>query len=281
MDQDAHILNLTSASDVKRRRPRRENAAEKKRTINYCLRKSNGDMVPLCAKTFLSITCVGKKRLYNIVRHFSLTGRTRLENRGGSRQTNRAVEISNSIQDWISGYKGRVSHYGRGKSERVYLPPELNVVRMWRHWKKDRASKNCSISSLSKFKKHFYRDFNIGFGNPRSDVCSYCETKKNLIRQTTSPITKVQEHTQYRLHKQRAKKFYSIMGENDDGTVKICFDMQQNQPLPKLSVGEVFYSRQIWLYNLTFVRHDTVAQSRENVSIYMKPLLVLRVLRIL
>ena len=51
-------------------------------------------------------------------------------------------------------------------------------------------------------------------------------------------------------------------------TSKICFDMQQNQPLPKLSVGEVFYSRQIWLYNLTFVRHDTVAQSRENVSIY-------------
>ena len=101
MDQDAHILIFTSASNVKRRRPRRENAAEKKRTINYCLRKRNGDMVPLCAKTFLSITCVGKKRLYNIVRHFSLTGRTRLENIGGSRQTNRAVEISNIIRDWI------------------------------------------------------------------------------------------------------------------------------------------------------------------------------------
>lgn len=29
--------------------------------------------------------------------------------------------------------------------------------------------------------------------------------------------------------------------------------MEQNQPLPKLRVGEVFYARQIWVYNLTFV----------------------------
>ena len=80
-----------------------------------------------------------------------------------------------------------MSHYGRGKSKRIYLPPELNVVRMWRDWKKDRASKNCSISSLSKFKKHFYRDFNIGFGNPRSDVCSYCETKKKHDKANHKP----------------------------------------------------------------------------------------------
>ena len=63
----------------------------------------------------------------------------------------------------------------------------------WRDWKKDRASRNCSISSLSKFKKHFYRDSNINFD---------CATPR---------------------------------------IVKPCFDMQQNQPLPKLSVGEVFY----------------------------------------
>jgi len=33
--------------------------------------------------------------------------------------------------------------------------------------------------------------------------------------------------------------------------------MEQNQPLPKLSVSEVFYSRQVWIYNLTvMVRED-------------------------
>ena len=44
--------------------------------------------------------------------------------------------------------------------------------------------------------------------------------------------------------------------------------MQQNQPIPKLSVGEVFYARQIWLYNLTFVRHDQTVQNTDNIFIY-------------
>ena len=34
-----------------------------------------------------------------------------------------------------------------------------------------------------------------------------------------------------------------------------------------LSVGEVYYSRQVWLYNLTFVRHGW-SQNRDNVFIY-------------
>jgi len=29
--------------------------------------------------------------------------------------------------------------------------------------------------------------------------------------------------------------------------------MMQNQPIPKLSVTEVIYSRLVWVYNLTFV----------------------------
>jgi len=33
----------------------------------------------------------------------------------------------------------------------------------------------------------------------------------------------------------------------------ILLDMMQNQPLPKLSITKTFYSRQIWIYNLTFV----------------------------
>jgi len=45
--------------------------------------------------------------------------------------------------------------------------------------------------------------------------------------------------------------------------------MQQNQPLPKLSVGGVFYARQVWLYNLTIVRQaDDNTQSKGDVAIY-------------
>ena len=32
------------------------------------------------------------------------------------------------------------------------------------------------------------------------------------------------------------------MKEKNENIIKVCFDMQQNQPVPKLSVGEVFYT---------------------------------------
>jgi len=43
--------------------------------------------------------------------------------------------------------------------------------------------------------------------------------------------------------------------------------MEQNQPIPKLSVSEVFYSRQVWIYNLTvMVKEDH--QSKDNTHIF-------------
>lgn len=43
--------------------------------------------------------------------------------------------------------------------------------------------------------------------------------------------------------------------------------MMQTQPLPKLSVTDVFYSRQVWLYNLTFITSD-LNQKPENCILY-------------
>lgn len=44
------------------------------------------------------------------------------------------------------------------------------------------------------------------------------------------------------------------MGLQKEGIVTLCFDCQQNQPLPKLSVGEIFYSQQVWMYNCTVLQ---------------------------
>ena len=122
----------------------------------------------------------------------------------------------------------------------MYLLPELNVVKLWRNWKLHRNQDNMDISSLSKFKKIFYTKFNAGFGNPRTDVCSFCETQKKLIRKTFDMKLKAEEFAKYCLHKLRAKKFYSLMKEKNENVIKVCFDMQQNQPIPKLSVVKYF-----------------------------------------
>ena len=150
----------------------------------------------------------------------------------------------------------------------MYISPELNVVKLWRNWKLHRNQDNMDISSLSKFKKIFYTNFNDGFGNPSTDVCSFCETQKKLIRETFDMKLKVEKFANYHLHKLKAKNFYSFMKEKNKNIIKVCFDMQQNQPIPKLSVGDVFYAQQICLYNLTFVRHDQIVKNKDNIFIH-------------
>lgn len=89
-----------------------------------------------------------------------------VEKLGGRKQEQIDKDISEAIKNHIRSYKCRESHYSRSKC-RSYLPPELNVQKMYKAFC-DSTNLKCS---LSKYKKIFYQNFNIGFGNPHSDTC--------------------------------------------------------------------------------------------------------------
>lgn len=60
---------------------------------------------------------------------------------------------------------------------------------------------------------------------------------------------------QKELHLRKAQAFYdrmkqySELAKNDDTIEVLSFDFQQNLPLPHISVGDIFYARQLWVYN--------------------------------
>nr|CAH7721051.1 unnamed protein product [Callosobruchus chinensis] len=217
-----------------RRRTEPNNLNPKSVVTKYTVRKENG------------VTC---NRLAIVARYFLHTGEMPKERRGGDRSTLRDKEITDLIKAHIKTYKCRESHYSRNKTCRSYLPPELNINLMWKQYCDTHTEEQSC--SLAKFKKIFYNDLNLGFGNPHTDTCSTCKKFEVRIKQTQDSNKKGDLRTQLKLHKLRAKKFYQLMNKESPNTVKIIFDMQQNQPLPKLSVGEVFFTRQVWLYNLT------------------------------
>ena len=200
------------------------------------------------------------------MRYHNATGFSMPERRGGSRTKPCDDEVTVSIQSWISSYKCRESHYSRAKSTRSYLSPELSISKMWMAWEKKSEEQTQKLASISKFKRIFYMDFNLGFGNPRSDVCSFCTSLIEAVSCEKDPCEKQRKITELRVHRLRAKKFHQLIAEKKPGVINVTFDMQQNQPLPKLSIGEVFCARQVWLYNLTFVRQGE-SEGRENVDI--------------
>ena len=116
----------------------------------------------------------------------------------------------------------------------------------------------------------FTKEFNLGFGSPRSDVCGLCEKLRSKIKLCSDATEKKNMITEFMVHKRRAKYFYTLINRDDvlEPCLTVAFDMQQNQPLPKVSVSEAFYARQLWVYNLTFVIHKGRTQNKDQVFIY-------------
>ncbi len=182
--------------------------------------------------------------------------------------TGKEVEVTASIIRFIKRFPVESSHYGRGKCGRQYMNPELNIKKLWRMWKQERKNLALPLASVSKFDKIFRTSFNLSFKKPRVDVCPYCEETQNRIN---AGVDVPENRALMKLHRARAKRFYKILRESaaDSSNLCIAFDMQQNKPLPKTNVGEAYYSRQLWVHNLTFVVHNQARKQRKrNVHIY-------------
>lgn len=192
-------------------------------------------------------------------------GRSRPENCGGNRQHPQDVEVTGSIIDHIKKFPVTESHYGRDKSCKQYLSESFSVPKMWRLWKNERRTNKQPVASLSKYKRIFLDQFNLAFGNPKTDVCSRCVALKSKIK---AGIEERQSELELKLHELCAKKFYQLLSaaRDDRKTLAVSFDMEQNQPVPKIPITESFYARQLWVYNLTFVIHEPVRKCRTAVQ---------------
>ncbi|CAK1597457.1 unnamed protein product [Parnassius mnemosyne] len=273
IDQDKFLLKYMRISIPKRRSKVTKSVNYRKMSIAYFVPMENGAEVQVCSKTFQKITGTQRMRLLRVANAFLATGSQPKERRGGksAKQLEAIAEMTDLIKNDIMKYKCRESHYSRSKCSRSYLPPELNLKIMYEKFIENQKSISEKTCSLSKYKSVFYKNFNLGFGNPHEDTCSACKEFLIKIKNEKDLEKKNNIRTEYRLHKLRAKQFFSLLNDTeDDKVIKICFDCQQNQPLPKLSVGEVFYSRQAWLYNFCVMQHKPkTKQTKDGIEFYV------------
>lgn len=99
-----------------------------------------------------------------------------------------------------------------------------------------------SYISYISVKKSYYtyifnNNFNLGFGNPKSDTCARCTLGEDADHLSNAQIA-VQM-----MKADRSKAMSSTSSHF------ITFDLQKTMPLPKLSVSVAFYLRNLWLYN--------------------------------
>lgn len=105
------------------------------------------------------------------------------------------------------------------------------------------------------FSVHFKNNFNLSFGTPRTDTCQTCDRLKNLIDHETDQELKLQFELEKEIHISKAEVFYNDLklfvekAKSNKEIEVLSFDFQQNMLSPHIPCGDVFYKRQIWVYN--------------------------------
>ncbi|CAF4757729.1 unnamed protein product [Pieris macdunnoughi] len=207
--QDNFILKFSSIQEAKRKKN-----GKRTKAMKYYILGDKGAKVPGVLKRF-----------------YESGGQMPVENRGGDRNTYKFTAKKLSVQWFIESFKGQESQYCRSKNmHRVYLSAELNIRKMWRIY-------NESHEPDLQVKQHFLRNvfnkyYNIGFGTPRTDVCSTCTEIGERLKAEKDVANKNQFIIEKRIHRLKYKAFYRILQEAD-GLLTISFDCQKNQALPK------------------------------------------------
>lgn len=270
IQQDNFILKYCVVLKTSRRRPKTGLRSKKDMAVTYFVRKkSTGEAIPVCKSSFLGVLCLNKNRIQGVLKRHLRTGSVASENRGGDRHSLKFLERKQVVINFVKKFKPVESHYCRGKSNRQYLSSELNITKMWRMYTASVELTTHHVK-LSYFRNIFNTNFNIGFGSPRTDMCSTCLQLKEKIKMSKNEVEKSDLQTELKVHNMRAKAFFSLLKEDREGLKTFSFDCQKNQPLPKLPDQATYYSRQLYVYNFTVVIGSSKSKlNKENVHCYV------------
>ena len=222
----------------------------------------------VCKKAFYSIHGVTKHRVDRIASSLKIgiSAPPDLRGKHMNRPNKMPDAILQNIENHINSFPRRSSHYSRDKNDRkFFLPTELNISKMHRLYLEkyenevfqalQRGEEANSKVTYDFYNRIFLLNHNISFGTPRSDTCQTCDRLHNLMLAELDPENKKALQTKKHLHIRKSEMFYkklkevTALSKEDETTEVLCFDFQQNLPLPHVPAGDVFYKRQLWEYN--------------------------------
>lgn len=265
--QDAYLQNLIKVSPIKNSKTE----ATRHNLQNYSYEIHIGEIRQrVCREGFASLHGIGVKRVRRLGT-LKAQGRLPEDRRGchDSRPHKKSDELVAQIKSHIESFPYKLCHYGKTGSKKRYLPSILDIMKMFTLFLQkcypteyqaiidnniDMKKVN-SPCSYQYYRKIYQDNYNYAFGKPRTDICSKCTELEALIEKENFSATRTaQLKAQLDCHKKKAAVFYDSLdsaqslSESDESVELLCFDFKQNIACPHLNVGEVFYSRQLWLH---------------------------------
>lgn len=232
----------------------------KKRQYNYEYSFLNdaGLKIAVCKRFLLTCIQVSSSRVNNAMNSIIHNPSAR-EQRGKKQSWNKTDANDKQIViDFIDKFPRYRSHYGRSSSDKYYLSPNLNIMKMYREYKLVCEFRQTPVLSEHIFREVFNKEFNLSFKRPRIDTCKLCDEFNAKLTLNRLSCEQRQIETQNKsAHDEEVEKTKSQFlkdvedAAKSEGTIQcLTFDLQKTLETPSLATSEFYYKRKLWTYNL-------------------------------
>nr|CAH7758741.1 unnamed protein product [Callosobruchus chinensis] len=210
--------------------------------------------VRVCKTFFLDTLSISAQTVRAVFNKLGSSGVVSEDKRGKVCKNSMLDEsVKQSIRKHINCFETVESHYCRLKSERLFLPPTLNISKMYQLYEeycKDNGIPHKATESM--YRTVFNTEFNLSFFQPKKNLCDICHRYEN-----GSTDEKISMGDEYQLHsknKNLARALKAADKERAKQKTTLCcavFDSQQVLSVPKSDVGLAYYKLKLSTYNFT------------------------------
>ena len=229
--------------------------SNRKYTRTYFLPLENGDKQRVCQKMFLATLGIKSENIisYYLKQKTLNGGLPILSDKRGSYKKTKIFKIKDNIKTQINSFHPQVSHYTQTHAPyRRYLDAPFSLMICY----KDYISRNDKISY-----RHYcriFKQFNIGFGLPKPDLCDICANEK-IHKLTHKNLAIDNDCEMCNLHSVHIKQANSmridyIRDRNtyEEQSIVYTADLQKVLLLPILPTKECFFKSRLVCFNETF-----------------------------
>lgn len=244
---DVNSKNALLFSSIKSGPPgrKRKGAMKHKKVTYQYFVTYGGNQKLVCKRALISLYRIGEKKV-RIIQDKIKDGKAAPSPDKRGRHSNRPNKISDDVKAYIvqhiSSFPAESSHYSRlSNIHKKYISPLLSVPKMHSLYLELCTSENKPPEFRVKecyYRSVFVNEFNLSFSKPRSDTCSTCDAGISN-----------EEHVENYHSAFDSMKIDRETARTSNNVAYITIDLQQTQPLPKLTTSKAFYLRQLWFYN--------------------------------
>ncbi len=253
--QKHFICSLIEEAPVVRRRKRMHDSGIEKKTSRFYFLPCGDEKIRVCAKFFCNTFAFSKKTIEITLQHKSPNSGSYIgvDGRKGKPAHNATPkEIVNSIKSFLNRLPKVPSHYCRQRSQRLYLPPDLTITKIFELYCEENPDKLVREHVFRRIFKEYEPPLVIF--QPKKDQCMVC----NLAERTGTTETdeKYKDHRERNTAIQAMKKSDKEHAKlNEKTTMYLTFDLQAVLTLPYAGDGQIYYSRKLSVLNFTI--HDS------------------------